>query len=217
MNIGHELPVRRASPSAFGILAFALVITSLSHAQSPTATDPSATAPTAKNPAAQNKPKKAAKKKEEPEEEWILLPEPVKSPSAAASVPDSAPTAGASPAAASASISGAAPSAASPPAAASATAAPSAPAAGSPAAAAEAPSNAAPGQAPAAAPNGGEQRLALVIGNSSYKTGRLPNSGNDAHSMSAMLQQLGWQVIELEDVGRDEMKKAAEDFGNRLA
>jgi WD40 repeat protein len=230
-NIGSEELVRRASPPAFGVLALVLGIASLSHAQSPaersdggsqaptaTAADPGAAAPASppKNTNAQNKPKKAAKKKEEAEEEWILLPEPVKSPAAASAGPASSATDAASPTAASTSTAGAAPSATSPPAAAYATAATAAPAGGAPAAAAEAPSNSTPAQ-PAAAPNGGEQRLALVIGNSSYKTGRLPNSGNDAHSMSAMLQQLGWQVIELEDVGRDEMKKAAEDFGTRLA
>lgn len=209
-TIGCEGVVRRARPPAFGMLACALTMASLSHAQSPaarsdgtsqdsaqTATDQSATPPAApapKNPQAQNKPKKALKKKEEPEEEWVLLPEPVKSPAAAASEP--APT---------------------PNGAASAPVTTSAPVDGSPATAAEAPNTSTTAQSPAAAPNGTEQRLALVLGNSNYKTGRLPNSGNDAHSMSALLQQLGWQVIELENAGRDEMKKAAEDFGNRLA
>ena len=209
-HIGYELFVRRASAPAFGLFALALGIASLSHAQTPDPGTASATAPAATNPAAQNKPKKAAKKKEEPEEEWILLPEPVKSPAAAATGANSIPTDSASPAAASTAAAGSAPNATSPPAATSATA-------GASPVASESPSSSTPAQSPAAAPNGGEQRLALVIGNSSYKTGRLPNSGNDAHSMSAMLQQLGWQVIELEDVGRDEMKKAAEDFGNRLA
>jgi WD40 repeat protein len=221
-NIGCEGVVRRTSRPAFGILAFALAIASLSPQSSEargegtsqdsaqTATDQSATpatTPAPKNPSAQNKPKKAAKKKEEPEEEWVLLPEPVKSPAAAASDPAAMPIAAAS-----------APAAGSAPAAASgASVAASAPAGGSPAAETAAPSNSTPTQSPAAASNGTEQRLALVLGNSNYKTGRLPNSGNDAHSMSALLQQLGWQVIELENVGRDEMKKAAEDFGNRLA
>ena len=86
-NISVNHIVRHASPPAVGLLALAaLAFTSLSQAQSPVADQSASAAPAtapaspAKSSTAQTKPKKAAKKKEEPEEEWILLPEPVKGP-----------------------------------------------------------------------------------------------------------------------------------------
>jgi len=40
-----------------------------------------------------------------------------------------------------------------------------------------------------------EQRLALVIGNSNYKTSPLANPAHDARAMAIKLQQLGFNVI----------------------
>jgi WD40 repeat protein len=212
-NIGCEALIRRAKTPLPILFALSLAISSPAHTQAhagfsestthdtaQTATDQDATpatTPAPVNSATPSKARKAAKKKEEPEEEWVLLPEPVKNPAAPPSAPASSATDAAAP-------SGGA----------------------SPLTTPEPASNAALAQSPAATPATPvataanpttEQRLALVIGNSNYKTGRLPNSENDARSMSALMQQLGWQVIELENVGREEMKKAAEDFGNRLA
>jgi WD40 repeat protein len=192
-------------------LTFAFALTGLCSAQSSdegktqeSAQPPGSAQPAAKPANAQAKPQKL-KKKEEPEEEWVLLPEPVK-PAAAATGASAAPMPQGTAAAA---VAVAAPTAADASSAQPASAQPASAQAGSAQAATPA------GSEPPAA--GGEQRLALVIGNSSYKTGRLPNAGNDAHAMSEMLRRLGWQVVELENVGRDEMRKAAEDFSNRLA
>ncbi|CAH0178721.1 hypothetical protein SRABI118_01179 [Massilia sp. Bi118] len=72
--------------------------------------------------------------------------------------------------------------------------------------------------APAAlAPVRPEQRLALVIGNSGYKTGPLTNPVNDARAMAVRLQQLGFSVIKKENASREEMMAAVRDFGVQLA
>ncbi len=60
------------------------------------------------------------------------------------------------------------------------------------------------------------ERIALVIGNSSYKIGALPNPRNDALLMSATLKEAGFTVTELVDVGQDEMKRAIREFGRQL-
>ena len=46
----------------------------------------------------------------------------------------------------------------------------------------------------------GERRLALVIGNGGYRIGALANAVNDAHQVSAALRQLGFEVIEKENL-----------------
>lgn len=61
-----------------------------------------------------------------------------------------------------------------------------------------------------------EPRLALVIGNSTYRESPLTNPVNDARAMTAKLQQLGFTVIKRENAGREDMLKAARDFGNQL-
>jgi peptidoglycan hydrolase-like protein with peptidoglycan-binding domain len=45
----------------------------------------------------------------------------------------------------------------------------------------------------------GEQRLALVIGNASYKVAPLRNPVNDARDIAATLQSLGFEVMHLEN------------------
>jgi uncharacterized caspase-like protein/WD40 repeat protein len=73
-------------------------------------------------------------------------------------------------------------------------------------------------QAPAAlAPGQPEQRLALVIGNSGYKSGPLTNPVNDARAMAVRLQQLGFAVIKKENATREQMMTAVRDFGTLLA
>ena len=73
-------------------------------------------------------------------------------------------------------------------------------------------------QAPAVqAPGQPEQRLALVIGNSGYKSGPLTNPVNDARAMAVRLQQLGFAVIKKENATREQMMTAVRDFGTLLA
>jgi uncharacterized caspase-like protein len=67
-----------------------------------------------------------------------------------------------------------------------------------------------------AATAGAEQRLALIIGNSSYSVGPLKNPVNDAADMAAMLQKLGFTVILKKNADLQTMEEAIEDFGNRL-
>ena len=69
-----------------------------------------------------------------------------------------------------------------------------------------------PGIAPAAA----ERRTALVIGNSSYRSGPLKNPVNDAADMAAMLKKLGFSVTLKKDASLQEMDEAIEAFGNLL-
>jgi hypothetical protein len=61
-----------------------------------------------------------------------------------------------------------------------------------------------------------EQRIALVIGNSSYSSGPLKNPVNDATDMAAMLKKLGFTVTLKRNASLQEMDVAIEAFGNRL-
>lgn len=61
-----------------------------------------------------------------------------------------------------------------------------------------------------------DQRLALVIGNSNYLTTPLKNPVNDARSMSASLQRLGFQVIYAEDATRRKMDEVVRTFYQKL-
>jgi len=61
-----------------------------------------------------------------------------------------------------------------------------------------------------------EERVALVIGNSSYKSSPLKNPKNDAALMAAVLKEVGFQVIELADANQKAMKRAMVKFGRRL-
>lgn len=67
------------------------------------------------------------------------------------------------------------------------------------------------------ASNNKGERLALVIGNSSYRTGPLKNPVNDAKDMGAVLQKTGFEVIELYDADLDEMRSSINDFSESLA
>ncbi len=65
--------------------------------------------------------------------------------------------------------------------------------------------------------NGQEKRLALVIGNASYTyTTSLANPVNDAVAVSLMLEQLGFDVLKYENLSLIEMKRAIDDFGDKL-
>jgi len=61
-----------------------------------------------------------------------------------------------------------------------------------------------------------EQRLALVIGNSTYGFAPLKNPVNDASDMASALHQLGFTVILKKNVNLKDMEAAISDFGKRL-
>lgn len=61
-----------------------------------------------------------------------------------------------------------------------------------------------------------ERRVALVVGNSSYKTAPLRNSVNDAEAIAQILQRLGFQVTLKLNQDRVGLVQAIRDFGNQL-
>ncbi len=60
------------------------------------------------------------------------------------------------------------------------------------------------------------RRVALVIGNSSYRATPLDNPTNDSRIMAAALRRLGFEVEEVTNLGYSEMTKCIENFGNKL-
>jgi uncharacterized caspase-like protein/formylglycine-generating enzyme required for sulfatase activity len=63
---------------------------------------------------------------------------------------------------------------------------------------------------------GAETRIALVIGNSSYTAGSLPNPANDARMIGDTLKGLGFEVIPRTNADQTTMKRAIQEFGERL-
>jgi hypothetical protein len=61
-----------------------------------------------------------------------------------------------------------------------------------------------------------ERRVALVIGNSSYRTSPLKNPVNDARAVGRALRELGFEVLLHEDLSQPAFISALRDFGNRL-
>jgi len=61
-----------------------------------------------------------------------------------------------------------------------------------------------------------ETRIALVIGNSNYASGPLPNPANDAQMMADTLGSLGFEVIARRNADQNTMKRAIQEFGSRL-
>lgn len=68
---------------------------------------------------------------------------------------------------------------------------------------------------PSASPDA-EQRIALVIGNSSYKEAPLRNPVNDAADVAATLKGLGFNVILRTNANRRQMVEAVREFGVRI-
>jgi hypothetical protein len=62
----------------------------------------------------------------------------------------------------------------------------------------------------------GEQRIALVIGNSQYKDSPLPNPVNDARAIAKALADAGFKVTRKENAGQRDMQIALRDFGDAL-
>ncbi|MEA3173259.1 MAG: hypothetical protein QOF42_670, partial [Gammaproteobacteria bacterium] len=67
-----------------------------------------------------------------------------------------------------------------------------------------------------AAAGAAETRIALVIGNSNYASGPLPNPANDAQMMADTLGSLGFEVIARRNADQNTMKRAIQEFGSRL-
>ena len=61
-----------------------------------------------------------------------------------------------------------------------------------------------------------EKRVALVIGNAAYETGRLNNPVNDARAMAQALKQLGFEVLVYENVNNVQFRRAVAEFGEKL-
>jgi cytochrome c-type biogenesis protein CcmH/NrfG len=61
-----------------------------------------------------------------------------------------------------------------------------------------------------------KRRVALVIGNSAYETAPLRNPINDASDMAQALRELGFDVINKENLNRNDMKRAIRAFGEKL-
>lgn len=61
-----------------------------------------------------------------------------------------------------------------------------------------------------------ESRLALLIGNSSYKNSPLANPVNDVRLMEAALKDSGFTVIKAENASIREMRRLVRDFGDKL-
>lgn len=61
-----------------------------------------------------------------------------------------------------------------------------------------------------------EYRLALIIGNSEYKSAPLKNPENDAKAMAATLRELNFEVIEIINGDKEAMRKGIRDFYSQL-
>ena len=60
------------------------------------------------------------------------------------------------------------------------------------------------------------QKVALVIGNSTYKSVPLKNPVNDARDMAQALEKMGFEVLHEENASQRTMKDAIHRFGQKL-
>ena len=62
-----------------------------------------------------------------------------------------------------------------------------------------------------------DKRVALVIGNSSYRNvAKLSNPANDATAVAAMFKSAGFDSVDSKlDLNANEMRKTLREFGNR--
>jgi len=60
------------------------------------------------------------------------------------------------------------------------------------------------------------RRLALVIGNATYRLHPLDNPKNDADDMSRVLRSTGFEVIDIRDASLAQMRSAVRQFGDKL-
>lgn len=61
-----------------------------------------------------------------------------------------------------------------------------------------------------------ERRVALVVGNASYRTSPLKNPQNDAHAVASALRKLNFEVIERNNLSRETFAMVVREFGDRL-
>lgn len=61
-----------------------------------------------------------------------------------------------------------------------------------------------------------EARVALVIGNSDYRSAPLDNPANDASDLAAALEKQGFNVLVRENVGERGLKEAVDVFAKHL-
>ncbi|MBU4257956.1 MAG: caspase family protein [Proteobacteria bacterium] len=61
-----------------------------------------------------------------------------------------------------------------------------------------------------------EDRVALVIGNSDYKTAPLANPANDASDMASSLSKCGFNVIKYINCSKQQMRRAIREFGEKI-
>ena len=61
-----------------------------------------------------------------------------------------------------------------------------------------------------------EPRLALVVGNSTYRVAPLRNPANDAEDVARVLRELDFKVTLLKDASQRQMKDALREFGTQL-
>ena len=61
-----------------------------------------------------------------------------------------------------------------------------------------------------------ERRVALVVGNSSYRTSPLKNPQNDARAVASALRKLNFEVIERSNLSREAFSLLVREFGDRL-
>jgi len=62
-----------------------------------------------------------------------------------------------------------------------------------------------------------EKKFALVIGNTSYRVGPLPNAANDANDLAELLKQKSFEVEKVIDGTRLEMRNAVRAFTTKIA
>ena len=60
------------------------------------------------------------------------------------------------------------------------------------------------------------KKIALVIGNANYKTGKLSNPVNDAKDFAGVLEKCGFSVILETDINRKEFRKSIFEFSKNL-
>ena len=61
-----------------------------------------------------------------------------------------------------------------------------------------------------------ERRVALVIGNASYKSSPLKNPVNDSRDVATALRGLGFEVLERQNLGREGFATVVREFGDKL-
>ena len=68
----------------------------------------------------------------------------------------------------------------------------------------------------ARAVDAGDSRVALVIGNASYRDSPLKNPVNDARAMAAKLRELGFQVVERHNLNTKQIGRTLSEFRSKL-